>query len=75
MSKKNIKRIYAQQVFTPRHVMGVEAIVETEEMCIRDSYQTANTIKTMHGSQTASYKIRSQKGNSPDRQLRSPSVC
>ena len=30
MSKNSIKRIYAQQVFTPRHVMGVEAIVETE---------------------------------------------
>lgn len=30
MLSKEIKRIYAQQVFTPRHVMGVEAIVETQ---------------------------------------------
>ncbi len=42
---------------------------------LTEAYQTANTIETMHGSQTASYKIRSQKGNSPDRQLRSPSAC
>jgi enolase len=30
MSARNIKKIYAQQVFAPRHVMGVEAIVEIE---------------------------------------------
>lgn len=30
MLNREIKRIYAQQVFTPRHVMGVEAIVETQ---------------------------------------------
>lgn len=27
------------------------------------------------GSQTASAKIRSRKGNSPDHQLRSPNIC
>ena len=42
---------------------------------LTEAYQTSNTIKMILRSQTASYKIRIQKGNSPDRQLRSRSVC
>ena len=38
---------------------------------LTEAYQTSNTIKMILRSQTASYKIRSQKGNSPDLQLRS----
>ena len=39
------------------------------------SYQTANAMILMYGSQSARDKFRGQKGNTPDRPLRSPSTC
>ncbi len=39
---------------------------------LTEPYQTKNAISMLTSSQTASNKIRSQKGNSPDPQLRSP---
>ena len=36
--------------------------------------QTLNAGPVEHGSQTASDKVRSREGKSPDRQLRSPSL-
>ena len=38
---------------------------------VTEPYQTNNAIEMLSSSQTASNKIRSQKGNSPDLQLRS----
>ena len=38
---------------------------------LTELYQTKNAIEMLPGSQTASNKIRGQKGNSPDPQLRS----
>ena len=43
-------------------------------IALTEPYQTPNAIHFYSGSQTTSDKIRSQKGNSPDRQLRSQSV-
>ena len=39
---------------------------------LTEPYQTKNAVEMLTSSQTASNKIRSQKGNSPDLQLRSP---
>ena len=39
----------------------------------RNEYQTPNAKVMMNGSQTARDKLGSQKGKSPDHQLRSPS--
>ena len=39
---------------------------------LTEPYQTKNAAEMLFRSQTASNKIRSQKGNSPDPQLRSP---
>ena len=39
---------------------------------LTEPYQTKNAIEMLVGSQTASNKIRSREGNSPDLQLRSP---
>ena len=41
---------------------------------LTEPYQTPNAIYIKSGSQTTNDKIRGQKGNSPDRQLRSQSV-
>ena len=41
---------------------------------LTNSNQTANSINPDPGSETAGDKLRSQKGNSPDHQLRSPSA-
>ena len=41
---------------------------------LTEPYQTPNAIYLNLGSQSANDKIRGQKGNSPDRQLRSQSV-
>ena len=38
---------------------------------LTELYQTKNAVEMLAGSQTASDKIRGQKGNSPDPQLRS----
>ena len=38
---------------------------------LTEPYQTKNAVEMLTGSQTASNKIRGQKGNSPDPQLRS----
>ena len=38
---------------------------------LTEPYQTKNAVEMLTSSQTASNKIRSQKGNSPDLQLRS----
>ena len=37
--------------------------------------QTPNAGKLERGSETAGDKVRSREGNSPDHQLRPPSVC
>jgi hypothetical protein len=41
---------------------------------LTNSNQTTNSINPYPGSETAGDKLRSQKGNSPDHQLRSPSA-
>ena len=51
-----------------RALNGLGGIVLTEP------YQTPNATYFELGSQTTNDKIRGQKGNSPDRQLRSQSV-
>ena len=43
-------------------------------IALTEPYQTPNAIYFKFGSQTAKDKFRGQKGNSPDRQLRSQSV-
>ena len=42
---------------------------------VTDVSQTPNAGKSERGSETAGDKLRSREGNSPDRQLRSLSVC
>ena len=41
---------------------------------VTEPYQTPNAILYNIGSQTTGDKVRGQKGNSPDQQLRSPST-
>ena len=43
-------------------------------IALTEPYQTPNATYIKSGSQTTNDKIRGQKGNSPDRQLRSQSV-
>ena len=50
---------------------GGKALNELGADKVTELYQTKNAIEMVTGSQTASNKIRSQKGNSPDPQLRS----
>ena len=54
---------------------GGRALNELGGPKLTELYQTSNAIEMISRSQAASTKIRSQKGNSPDRQLRSPSTC
>jgi hypothetical protein len=51
-----------------RALNGLGAVQVTEP------YQTPNAVKLNSGSQTTGDKVRGQKGNSPDHQLRSQSV-
>ena len=37
-------------------------------------WQTPNTEESLHGRQTAGANVRSQEGNNPDPQLRSPMI-
>ena len=50
---------------------GGKALNELGGDKLTELYQTKNAIEMLPGSQTASNKIRGQKGNSPDPQLRS----
>ena len=50
---------------------GGKALNELGGDKLTELYQTKNAIEMLPGSQTASNKIRGQKGNSPDLQLRS----
>ena len=51
---------------------GGKALNELGGDKLTELYQTKNAVEMLAGSQTASDKIRGQKGNSPDPQLRSP---
>ena len=51
---------------------GGKALSELGGDKLTEPYQTKNAAEMLPGSQTASNKIRGQKGNSPDPQLRSP---
>ena len=51
---------------------GGKALNELGGDKLTELYQTKNAVEMLAGSQTASNKIRGQKGNSPDPQLRSP---
>ena len=42
---------------------------------VTDVSQTPNAVRVEHCSETAGDKLRSREGNSPDRRLRSLSVC
>ena len=42
---------------------------------VTDVSQTPNAARLEHGSETAGDKLRCREGNSPDRRLRSLSVC
>jgi hypothetical protein len=42
---------------------------------VTDVSQTPNASKLEHGSESTGDKLRGQKGNNPDYQLRSQSVC
>ena len=50
---------------------GGKALNELGADKVTELYQTKNAVEMLAGSQTASDKIRGQKGNSPDPQLRS----
>ena len=50
---------------------GGKALNELGGDKLTELYQTKNAVEMLAGSQTASDKIRGQKGNSPDPQLRS----
>ena len=50
---------------------GGKALSELGGDKLTELYQNKNAIEMLPGSQTASNKIRGQKGNSPDPQLRS----
>ena len=50
---------------------GGKALSELGGDKLTELEQTKNTVEMLTGSQTASNKIRGQKGNSPDLQLRS----
>ena len=51
---------------------GGKALNELGGDKLTELYQTKNAVEMLTCSQTASNKIRGQKGNSPDPQLRSP---
>ena len=56
-------------------VWGVERLDACGPVLGTNSSQTPNTCGVYAGSESAGDKLRRQKGNSPDRRLRSLSVC
>ena len=57
-----------------RSVVAVEHWMDQGAHKLTESNQTPKTTNPYPGSQTAGAKLRSRKGNSPDRQLRSPNT-
>ena len=55
-------------------IIGGKALNSLGGDKLTELYQTKNAIEMLPGSQTASNKIRGQKGNSPDPQLRSQNI-
>ena len=55
--------------------MEVEHWISAGASKLTKDYQTANAVKVVHGSQAVRDKSDSQKGNSPDQQLRPQSAC
>ena len=56
-------------------ILGGKALVGLGGFTAYQTHSNSECLKSMYGSETMSDKVRSRKGNSPDRQLRSPNTA